>query len=525
MKRHSFVLFPALVVSSLATTSQAFDRYVVSDNGTTASAMDDRFWMVEDLNGDGAFNDVGEVTLFYDETVGGIVIETVNGVGVGPDGSVYGCDSTQDIVVRVRDQNGDGDGNDAGEASVFFHSLTNAMGLNMSAALNVFADANGVVWVANSGTAGVDDTIMRLEDLNADGDADDLNEARNYFTPAPGGATADSIPTGVIVGHDGAVYYSENSTGAIPRGIYRLEDTNANGVIDAPAEVTPYLIPPPGPSTAFHWCVKMDAQGYYYLNDTGNERIWRGKDLDNSGSIDPTTEAVIWYTPGVASNMWQICFAANGDAFVVEDQTPDRILRLVDTDANGTIAGGEVTEVYSDLVSLTNILSPRSIDRMVPGINGGPFCAGDGVDANVTTACPCSNFGAVGRGCANSTNAAGARLAATGTSNPDTAVLQGSGMPATVSCIYLQGDALDDTTFGDGVRCAGGSLLRLRTKTNVGGASSFPDSVETVTLSQRGGVTPGSGVVRYYQTYYRNAAAAFCPPETFNVTNGIRITW
>ena len=72
---------------------------------------------------------------------------------------------------------------------------------------------------------------------------------------------------------------------------------------------------------------------------------------------------------------------------------------------------------------------------------------------------------------------------------------------------------------------AGGTLLRLRTKANVGGASSFPDSTETITLSQRGGVTIGSGATRYYQTYYRNSAALFCPPETFNVTNGMRIIW
>ena len=98
-------------------------------------------------------------------------------------------------------------------------------------------------------------------------------------------------------------------------------------------------------------------------------------------------------------------------------------------------------------------------------------------------------------------------------------------MPLAVSCIYLQGDALNDGVFGDGVRCAGGALIRLRTKTNVGGASSFPDSVETITLSQRGGVTIGSGVRRHYQTYYRNSAAAFCPPETFNVTNGWTIDW
>ncbi|MBI5361674.1 MAG: hypothetical protein HZA53_00755 [Planctomycetes bacterium] len=163
--------------------------------------------------------------------------------------------------------------------------------------------------------------------------------------------------------------------------------------------------------------------------------------------------------------------------------------------------------------------------RLAVGPQDGAFCAGDGVDPDVTTACPCGNTGSAGNGCANSVNAAGANLAASGTTNPDTMVLAGSGMPATVSCIFLQGDTPTDVLFGDGVRCAGGALVRLRTRANVGGASSFPDSTDTITLSARGGVTPGSGAVRLYQTYYRNSAPLFCPPETFNVTNGWRLTW
>lgn len=46
-----------------------------------------------------------------------------------------------------------------------------------------------------------------------------------------------------------------------------------------------------------------------------------------------------------------------------------------------------------------------------------------------------------------------------------------------------------------------------------------------MTLSARGSTPPGSGLTAYYQTYYRNASASFCPPETFNVSNGYQITW
>jgi hypothetical protein len=167
-------------------------------------------------------------------------------------------------------------------------------------------------------------------------------------------------------------------------------------------------------------------------------------------------------------------------------------------------------------IALTNLNGSGSL---------APFCSGDGLDVDVTTGCPCNNFGATGRGCASSVNPAGALLEVHGAIDPDTIVLAASGMPATAGCIYLQGDALDDAVFGDGVRCAGGQLIRLRAKLNAGGASQFPDATDTVSVSTRGQVVPGSGVLRYYQTFYRNAAAAFCPPETFNVTNGFRITW
>ncbi|MBI5361878.1 MAG: VCBS repeat-containing protein [Planctomycetes bacterium] len=191
----------------------------------------------------------------------------------------------------------------------------------------------------------------------------------------------------------------------------------------------------------------------------------------------------------------------------------------------GSLAGTiSYRAVSTDKYGNTGVTTNLNYVATAPGVFAS-FCAGDGLLADHTTACPCANNGAVGNGCANSVNASGANLVATGTAAGDNVVLNGSGMPLVVSCIYLQGDGLSDQTFGDGVRCAGGSLIRLRTKNNVAGASSFPDSVETITLSARGGVTVGSGLRRYYQTYYRNSAAGFCPPETFNVTNGWTIDW
>ena len=160
-----------------------------------------------------------------------------------------------------------------------------------------------------------------------------------------------------------------------------------------------------------------------------------------------------------------------------------------------------------------------------PATSIAPFCTGDGLDTSHVTPCPCANDGAPGRGCGNSVNPAGALLDASGTVVLDDVVLQASGMPSAVACIFLQGDGLADSVLADGVRCVGGSLTRLRVRNNIQGASVFPDTNETTTLSQRGGGPWHSGLTRFYSAWYRNASTTFCPPATANVTNGWQITW
>jgi hypothetical protein len=71
------------------------------------------------------------------------------------------------------------------------------------------------------------------------------------------------------------------------------------------------------------------------------------------------------------------------------------------------------------------------------------------------------------------------------------------------------------------LRCAGGTIIRLGTKANTGGASQYPVGGDA-SVSVRGQVVaPGT---RTYQVWYRNAAA-FCSASTFNLTNGLEIAW
>jgi hypothetical protein len=155
-----------------------------------------------------------------------------------------------------------------------------------------------------------------------------------------------------------------------------------------------------------------------------------------------------------------------------------------------------------------------------------PTCAGDGTQG----ACPCGNSGSTGAGCANS-QTSGATLAARGTTLPDTVVLSASGMLANATCVFLQGDVqIAPVSFGDGLRCAGGSLVRLIVHHASSGSSSFPVAGELGIRARSASVGHPiwDGQSRIYQTCYRDPDPSFCPPPsgaTWNITSGVVVAW
>jgi subtilase family serine protease len=160
---------------------------------------------------------------------------------------------------------------------------------------------------------------------------------------------------------------------------------------------------------------------------------------------------------------------------------------------------------------------------------GTPFCFGDSFDPLVTTPCPCSHFGGVGRGCANFSNPQGAQLTATGLISLDNVQLISTGEPATSLGVFMQctGNNVTGAVFGDGLRCATGTLKRLYTKSAVGGSATAPVIGEfqiTVRSANLGdSILPGTP--RYYQRYYRDNHPLFCTGLGFNVTNAVRVDW
>jgi hypothetical protein len=172
---------------------------------------------------------------------------------------------------------------------------------------------------------------------------------------------------------------------------------------------------------------------------------------------------------------------------------------------------------------------PAPVPALSPGTS---TCAGDGLDPLVTTPCPCGNSGAAGRGCGNSQSASGAALASAGTTSPDTVVLTATGeLPSSLS-IFLQGDGNipAGVAFGDGIRCAGGTLKRLYVRNAAGGAVVAPQMGDLAITARSAAlgdpIQPGD--TRWYAVYYRDPSPVFCPTppgSTFNATNGQTIVW
>jgi len=223
------------------------------------------------------------------------------------------------------------------------------------------------------------------------------------------------------------------------------------------------------------------------------------------------------------------------DLFYSMNGRPD-IWRDITSGANGTLPDGSASTCHAGWDSVTGWgpMDCGSFAAVAACLTGGcgpgtAYCAGDSGDPFVTTFCPCFNFGALGHGCANSADANGAILTATGTANPDNVVFSSSGELPSALSIVLQGTSNVATglVFGDGVRCVNGTLKRLYTKSAVGGVVTAPVGADPHVRARSAalGDTIPAGGVRYYQVYYRDPNVGFCPNGTFNVSNGYIITW
>jgi len=152
-----------------------------------------------------------------------------------------------------------------------------------------------------------------------------------------------------------------------------------------------------------------------------------------------------------------------------------------------------------------------------PGVG---YCFGDDSGSVI---CPCGNPGSSEGGCANGSGQ-GATLGAIGDASVsnDTLVLQSTNLLPNQPCLFFQGNNAinggDGILFGDGLRCAGGGVIRLQVR--------FPDSngnaQTSLAIAEKGNCSAGD--VKRYQNWYRDPILSPCG-SLFNLTNGYEISW
>lgn len=135
----------------------------------------------------------------------------------------------------------------------------------------------------------------------------------------------------------------------------------------------------------------------------------------------------------------------------------------------------------------------------------------------------CGNNGGAGEGCANSAGH-GAKISGLGSVSvaADSLQVQATGLLPNQPALLFQGTTSlnggNGVAFGDGLRCAGGQVVRL----GVGFPDTFGDAIWGPNLGSTGNWNAGD-VIRF-QVWYRDPAGGPCA-SGFNLSNGLEVTF
>lgn len=242
----------------------------------------------------------------------------------------------------------------------------------------------------------------------------------------------------------------------------------------------------------------------YALGDVNNYWVGGFQDTTAPGYSEPAG-GWRWITgePWVYSN-WLVGEPNNTGAFGAED-----FLELLQSTGFGS--------TWNDVHPSEH---PRGYVIEFGGGPGSGFCFGDGSGS----LCPCGNQGGAGEGCSNSTGV-GASLATSGSASvaADDLGFQGGGLIPGQPVLLFRGlnavNGGQGLLFGDGLRCAGGQILRLgvRVASPAGSASWGPG------LAAAGGFAPG--LVLRFQGWYRDPGGGSPCGAGFNLTHGFEVTF
>lgn len=275
--------------------------------------------------------------------------------------------------------------------------------------------------------------------------------------------------------------------------------------------------------------VSQSGEVYTINTSSGQTQLLFNTGLSIEGDIAHLAGSVFYATggSGTSSHLFalDIVLQTSTDLGVIAQNVE---FPGLDFDLSGRlVAGGTTGVIYyiPDLTTGTGLLL-SNVGFVCAGLTS--ICSGEFItycfcDGSGTPA-PCNNTGEYGNGCANSMSSDGANLCAMGTVSvaADDLILMAKGArPSQPGLYFCAMNAINGGVglqFGDGLRCAGGSVVRLGVVTSdSAGDSSFGPGIATSTGAL-------AGDVRRYQFWYRDPGFV-CTGLGFNLTNGLQVTW
>ena len=201
--------------------------FYVCDDSSSAG----RILHLVDINGDGDALDEGEARVVYDATALSVpVLQDIEAMAIDPNsGTLFVGETELQAVFALNDLDGDGDFLDAGELSMLFESSEIFSATDID---SLAVTADGVVLVADEDSG----TILRLDDQNDDGDALDDGEV-STFIDETNAIDVDDVNDFALLA-DGTLVVLDGSEDTL----YRVKDDNADGDAMDEGEIERWLL-------------------------------------------------------------------------------------------------------------------------------------------------------------------------------------------------------------------------------------------------------------------------------------------
>jgi hypothetical protein len=245
----------------------------------------DAILALEDKNGDGDANDEGDVWIFYDDSGGGPQLGTPNTLIALPDGGFYLSDdgSAGRRILWIKDADGDGDALDADEARVVYDASALSVPVLEDVESLAYSPADGTLYAADTTLQ----AVVAFRDVTGDGDFLDAAELTPFFQSRDDLQLAN-IDSLVFL--DGALYAGDRDSGRI----VRLEDTNGDGDAEDAGESSIFLSDEASlrVSSVYDFTARPD--GGFAVLDNSSDTVFTVVDLNGDGDALDDQEVLRW---------------------------------------------------------------------------------------------------------------------------------------------------------------------------------------------------------------------------------------